>query len=74
MTMQKPTDLARHFLPCVIHAAVLKVKEEEKLEKIPSLKRIIKQSIAHSSKALHFPTLKTRNWKKPFFRLLLWKL
>lgn len=30
LAMQKPADLARHLLPCVIHAAVLKVKEEGK--------------------------------------------
>ncbi|XP_027273560.1 rab3 GTPase-activating protein catalytic subunit isoform X1 [Cricetulus griseus] len=55
LAMQKPADLARHLLPCVIHAAVLKVKEEEILENIPSVKKIIKQIIAHSSKVLHFP-------------------
>ncbi|CAO2636673.1 Rab3 GTPase-activating protein catalytic subunit [Lemmus lemmus] len=55
LAMQKPADLARHLLPCVIHAAVLKVKEEESLENIPSVKKIIKQIIAHSSKVLHFP-------------------
>lgn len=30
LAVQKPADLARHLLPCVIHAAVLKVKEEGK--------------------------------------------
>ncbi|XP_023371620.1 rab3 GTPase-activating protein catalytic subunit [Otolemur garnettii] len=53
--IQKPADLARHLLPCVIHAAVLKVKEEEILENISSVKKIIKQIISHSSKVLHFP-------------------
>ncbi|KAK1336993.1 hypothetical protein QTO34_003035 [Cnephaeus nilssonii] len=55
LAMQKPADLARHLLPCVIHAAVLKVKEEESLENISSVKKIIKQIISHSSKVLHFP-------------------
>lgn len=55
LAMQKPADLARHLLPCVIHAAVLKVKEEEGLENISSVKKIIKQIISHSSKVLHFP-------------------
>uniref|UniRef100_A0A670IEG7 Rab3 GTPase-activating protein catalytic subunit n=1 Tax=Podarcis muralis TaxID=64176 RepID=A0A670IEG7_PODMU len=52
---QKPADLARHLLPCVIHAAVLKVKEEESVEDISSVKKIIKQIITHSSKVLRFP-------------------
>uniref|UniRef100_A0A8C8R4W1 Rab3 GTPase-activating protein catalytic subunit n=1 Tax=Pelusios castaneus TaxID=367368 RepID=A0A8C8R4W1_9SAUR len=55
LAVQKPADLARHLLPCVIHAAVLKVKEEESLEDIPSVKKIIKQIISHSSKVLRFP-------------------
>ncbi|XP_077873431.1 rab3 GTPase-activating protein catalytic subunit isoform X4 [Ictidomys tridecemlineatus] len=55
LAFQKPADLARHLLPCVIHAAVLKVKEEESLENISSVKKIIKQIISHSSKVLHFP-------------------
>ncbi|XP_034986431.1 rab3 GTPase-activating protein catalytic subunit isoform X2 [Zootoca vivipara] len=52
---QKPADLARHLLPCVIHAAVLKVKEEESVDDISSVKKIIKQIITHSSKVLRFP-------------------
>ncbi|MBZ3890108.1 Rab3 GTPase-activating protein catalytic subunit [Sciurus carolinensis] len=55
LAFQKPADLTRHLLPCVIHAAVLKVKEEETLENISSVKKIIKQIISHSSKVLHFP-------------------
>ncbi|XP_027691413.1 rab3 GTPase-activating protein catalytic subunit isoform X2 [Vombatus ursinus] len=55
LAVQKPADLARHLLPCVIHAAVLKVKEEETLENISSVKKIIKQIISHSSKVLRFP-------------------
>ncbi|XP_074071155.1 rab3 GTPase-activating protein catalytic subunit isoform X2 [Macrotis lagotis] len=55
LAIQKPADLARHLLPCVIHAAVLKVKEEETLENISSVKKIIKQIISHSSKVLRFP-------------------
>uniref|UniRef100_A0ABI7YDI6 Rab3 GTPase-activating protein catalytic subunit n=1 Tax=Felis catus TaxID=9685 RepID=A0ABI7YDI6_FELCA len=55
LAVQKPADLARHLLPCVIHAAVLKVKEEENLENISLVKKIIKQIITHSSKVLHFP-------------------
>nr|XP_006117129.1 rab3 GTPase-activating protein catalytic subunit isoform X1 [Pelodiscus sinensis] len=55
LAVQKPADLARHLLPCIIHAAVLKVKEEEMLEDISSVKKIIKQIISHSSKVLRFP-------------------
>nr|XP_033801626.1 rab3 GTPase-activating protein catalytic subunit [Geotrypetes seraphini] len=55
LAVQKPADLTRHLLPCVIHAAVLKVKEEELIEDIPSVKKIIKQIISHSSKVLRYP-------------------
>ncbi|XP_060543926.1 rab3 GTPase-activating protein catalytic subunit isoform X1 [Pantherophis guttatus] len=55
LAVQKPADLARHLLSCVIHAAVLKVKEEESLEDIGLVKKIIKQIISHSSKVLRFP-------------------
>nr|XP_020635295.1 rab3 GTPase-activating protein catalytic subunit isoform X2 [Pogona vitticeps] len=54
LAVQKPADLARHLLPCVIHAAVLKVKEEESVEDISSVKKIIKQIITNSSKVLRF--------------------
>ncbi|NXL18003.1 RB3GP protein, partial [Setophaga kirtlandii] len=56
LAVQKPADLARHLLPCIIHAAVLKVKEEEAVEDISSVKKIIKQIISHSSKVLRFPS------------------
>ncbi|XP_063789852.1 rab3 GTPase-activating protein catalytic subunit isoform X2 [Pseudophryne corroboree] len=55
LAIQKPSDLTRHLLPCVIHAALLKVKEEEILEDIPSVKKSIKQIISHASKVLRFP-------------------
>ncbi|KAL7991749.1 hypothetical protein Chor_016005 [Crotalus horridus] len=55
LAIQKPADLARHLLSCVIHAAVLKVKEEESLEEIGLVKKTIKQIISHSSKVLRFP-------------------
>ncbi|MEE6489088.1 hypothetical protein FKM82_015480 [Ascaphus truei] len=55
LAVQKPADLTRHLLPCVIHAALLKVKEEEIVEDIPSLKKTIKHIISHSSKVLRFP-------------------
>uniref|UniRef100_A0A8C5R4K0 Rab3 GTPase-activating protein catalytic subunit n=1 Tax=Leptobrachium leishanense TaxID=445787 RepID=A0A8C5R4K0_9ANUR len=55
LAVQKPADLTRHLLPCVVHAALLKVKEEETEESIPSVKQTIKQIISHSSKVLRFP-------------------
>ncbi|CAH2305375.1 rab3 GTPase-activating catalytic subunit isoform X2 [Pelobates cultripes] len=55
LAVQKPADLTRHLLPCVIHAALLKVKDEEVEENIPSVKKTIKQIISHSSKVLRFP-------------------
>ncbi|XP_077303937.1 rab3 GTPase-activating protein catalytic subunit isoform X1 [Lithobates pipiens] len=56
LAMQKPADLARHLLPCVIHAALLKVKEEEIAEDIPSVKASVKRIVSHSSKILRFPS------------------
>ncbi|KAM9305112.1 rab3 GTPase-activating protein catalytic subunit isoform 1-T1 [Gastrophryne carolinensis] len=55
LAVQKPADITRHLLPCVIHAALLKVKEEEMMEDIPSVKASIKRIISHSSKILRFP-------------------
>ncbi|XP_075685314.1 rab3 GTPase-activating protein catalytic subunit isoform X2 [Rhinoderma darwinii] len=54
LAVQKPADLTRHLLPCVIHAALLKVKEEEIVEDIPSVKSSIKRIVSHSSKVLWF--------------------
>lgn len=28
LAVQKPADLTRHLLPCILHAAILKEKEE----------------------------------------------
>lgn len=30
LAMQKPADLTYHLLPCILHAALLKLKEEGK--------------------------------------------
>ncbi|XP_043930878.1 rab3 GTPase-activating protein catalytic subunit isoform X2 [Protopterus annectens] len=54
LAIQKPADLTRHLLPCVIHAAVLKLKEEETIEDIPSVRKTIQQIISHSSKVLRY--------------------
>uniref|UniRef100_A0A7D9NKN1 Rab3 GTPase-activating protein catalytic subunit n=1 Tax=Xenopus tropicalis TaxID=8364 RepID=A0A7D9NKN1_XENTR len=56
LAVQKPADLTRHLLPCVIHAALLKLKEEEAAEDVPSGRKAIKQIISHSSKVLRFPS------------------
>ncbi|XP_053554210.1 rab3 GTPase-activating protein catalytic subunit [Bombina bombina] len=55
LAFQKPADLTRHLLPCVINAALLKVKEEEAIEDIPSVKKTIKLIVTHSCKVLRFP-------------------
>ncbi|XP_042192084.1 rab3 GTPase-activating protein catalytic subunit isoform X2 [Callorhinchus milii] len=56
----KPADLARHLLPCIMHAALLKVKEEESIEDIPCVRKIIQQIVTHVSKLLRYsnPDLK----------------
>ncbi|CAN2390051.1 Rab3 GTPase-activating protein catalytic subunit [Pristimantis euphronides] len=56
LAIQKPADLTRHLLPCIIHAALLKVKDEGVLEDITSVKSSIKRIISHSSKVLRFPS------------------
>uniref|UniRef100_A0A3P8TBC5 Rab3 GTPase-activating protein catalytic subunit n=1 Tax=Amphiprion percula TaxID=161767 RepID=A0A3P8TBC5_AMPPE len=61
LAMQKPADVACHLLPCMIHAAILKLKEEESVEDIPSVKKNIQQTISQASKLLHPPN---RDYKK----------
>ncbi|KAI4887753.1 hypothetical protein NFI96_023692 [Prochilodus magdalenae] len=56
LAVQKPADLTRHLLPCVLHAAVLKVKEEELVEDIPSVRKAIQQVTSHASKHLRHPS------------------
>nr|XP_043869718.1 rab3 GTPase-activating protein catalytic subunit isoform X2 [Solea senegalensis] len=53
LALQKPADLTRHLLPCIIHAAILKLKEEELVEDIPSVKKSIQQAISQACKLLH---------------------
>ncbi|XP_068161266.1 rab3 GTPase-activating protein catalytic subunit [Antennarius striatus] len=55
LAVQKPADLTRHLLPCVLHAAILKLKEEESVEDIPAVKRNIKQAACQASKLLYPP-------------------
>ncbi|XP_071390489.1 rab3 GTPase-activating protein catalytic subunit isoform X2 [Centroberyx affinis] len=56
LAVQKPADLTRHLLPCILHAAILKLKEEESVEDIPSVKKAIQQATSHASKVLHHPS------------------
>uniref|UniRef100_A0A8B9KJQ6 Rab3 GTPase-activating protein catalytic subunit n=1 Tax=Astyanax mexicanus TaxID=7994 RepID=A0A8B9KJQ6_ASTMX len=55
LAVQKAADLTRHLLPCALHAAVLKVKEEESVEDIPSVRKAIQQVTSHASKLLRHP-------------------
>uniref|UniRef100_A0A8D0CE82 Rab3 GTPase-activating protein catalytic subunit n=1 Tax=Scleropages formosus TaxID=113540 RepID=A0A8D0CE82_SCLFO len=56
LAVQKPADLTRHLLPCVLHAAILKVKEEEAAEDIPSVRKAIQQLTGSASKLLRHPS------------------
>ncbi|XP_078135846.1 rab3 GTPase-activating protein catalytic subunit isoform X1 [Sander vitreus] len=53
LAVQKPADLTCHLLPCILHAAILKLNEEESAEDIPSVKKNIQQSTCQASKLLH---------------------
>uniref|UniRef100_A0A8C4SEX9 Rab3 GTPase-activating protein catalytic subunit n=1 Tax=Erpetoichthys calabaricus TaxID=27687 RepID=A0A8C4SEX9_ERPCA len=52
LAVQKPADLTQHLLPCIIHAAILKVKEEESVENIASVRKEIQQIVSHACKLL----------------------
>ncbi|XP_027008221.1 rab3 GTPase-activating protein catalytic subunit isoform X2 [Tachysurus fulvidraco] len=56
LAVQKPSDLTRHLLPCIVHAAILKVKEEEMVEDITTVRKIIPQVVSHASKLLRHPS------------------
>uniref|UniRef100_A0A4W4HID2 Rab3 GTPase-activating protein catalytic subunit n=1 Tax=Electrophorus electricus TaxID=8005 RepID=A0A4W4HID2_ELEEL len=56
LAVQKPADLVRHLLPCVLHAAMLKVKEEEASEDIHSVRKALQQVISQASKLLRHPS------------------
>ncbi|XP_068610477.1 rab3 GTPase-activating protein catalytic subunit [Brachionichthys hirsutus] len=55
LAVQKPADLTRHLLPCMLHAAILKLKEEESIEDIPAVKKSIQQAACQASKLLYPP-------------------
>ncbi|XP_049583641.1 rab3 GTPase-activating protein catalytic subunit isoform X1 [Syngnathus scovelli] len=52
LEMQKPADLCRHLLPCIIHATILKLKEEEAFENIPTVKKNIQKATIQAGKLL----------------------
>ncbi|CAN9506541.1 unnamed protein product [Ophioblennius macclurei] len=56
LTMLKPANLACHLLPCILHAAILKLKEEESAEDIPSVKKMIQQTTSQASKLFQSPS------------------
>ncbi|XP_038160458.1 rab3 GTPase-activating protein catalytic subunit [Cyprinodon tularosa] len=53
LAMLKPADLAHHLLPCILHAAILKLKQEESLENIPSVEKSLQQATSQANKLLH---------------------
>ncbi|XP_041671566.1 rab3 GTPase-activating protein catalytic subunit isoform X2 [Cheilinus undulatus] len=55
LAMLKPADVTRHLLPCILHSAILKLKDEESIEDIPSVKKSIRQATSQASKLLHPP-------------------
>uniref|UniRef100_A0A673X6E4 Rab3 GTPase-activating protein catalytic subunit n=1 Tax=Salmo trutta TaxID=8032 RepID=A0A673X6E4_SALTR len=57
LVVQKPADLTCHLLPCILHAAILKEKEEESEEDILSARKAIQQATSHAGKLLRHPIL-----------------
>uniref|UniRef100_A0A671MR53 Rab3 GTPase-activating protein catalytic subunit n=1 Tax=Sinocyclocheilus anshuiensis TaxID=1608454 RepID=A0A671MR53_9TELE len=55
LSQQNASDLTRHLMPCVLHAALLKIKEEEATEDIASVRKALQQVTAHASKLLRHP-------------------
>lgn len=55
LSLLKPSELMSQLLPCLIHAALLKLKEEESVEDVPSVKKAIAQVSLQANKLLHQP-------------------
>ncbi|XP_037547652.1 rab3 GTPase-activating protein catalytic subunit [Nematolebias whitei] len=53
LALQKPGDLARHLLPCLLHAAIQKLKQEETKENMTSVEKNIQQAVSQANKLLH---------------------
>ncbi|XP_036400924.1 rab3 GTPase-activating protein catalytic subunit isoform X1 [Megalops cyprinoides] len=56
LAVQKPADLTRHLLPCILHAAILKMKDEESSEDILSVRKAIQQVTSQAGKLLRHPS------------------
>ncbi|XP_061782570.1 rab3 GTPase-activating protein catalytic subunit [Nerophis lumbriciformis] len=63
LELQKPADLTCHLLPCIIHAAILKVKEEASVDSIPSVKKNTQKATVQASKLLQQPNPDYNNIK-----------
>ncbi|XP_056889603.1 rab3 GTPase-activating protein catalytic subunit isoform X2 [Takifugu flavidus] len=61
MAMQKPADVTLHLLPCLIHGAILKLKEEEATENIPSVQISLQQVVSQASRLMQTPA---RDYKR----------
>uniref|UniRef100_A0A4W6EJW4 Rab3 GTPase-activating protein catalytic subunit n=1 Tax=Lates calcarifer TaxID=8187 RepID=A0A4W6EJW4_LATCA len=59
LAMQKPADLTRHLLPCILHAAILKLKEEGKSPLF--CQRFVMISLQHMS-CQHFTDSTSASW------------
>ncbi|TRZ02365.1 hypothetical protein DNTS_019010 [Danionella cerebrum] len=56
LSVQKPADLAMSLLPCVLHTALIKLKEEEFSENISSVRQSLQQITSQTSKLVHQPS------------------
>uniref|UniRef100_A0A674NIF2 Rab3 GTPase-activating protein catalytic subunit n=1 Tax=Takifugu rubripes TaxID=31033 RepID=A0A674NIF2_TAKRU len=61
MAMQKPADVTLHLLPCLIHGTILKLKEEEATENIPSVQISLQQVVSQASRLMQTPA---RDYKR----------
>uniref|UniRef100_S4RHY6 Rab3 GTPase-activating protein catalytic subunit n=1 Tax=Petromyzon marinus TaxID=7757 RepID=S4RHY6_PETMA len=51
----RPADVTLQLLPCAIHAALLKVKEAESSEDVPTVNKLLKASVSLASRILRHP-------------------
>uniref|UniRef100_A0A0B7ASM6 Rab3 GTPase-activating protein catalytic subunit n=1 Tax=Arion vulgaris TaxID=1028688 RepID=A0A0B7ASM6_9EUPU len=66
LTSMKPAEVVLHLMPCVIHAAIVKLVEESFKSRVPNAKSMIDQLIARAAKV-------TRNFhhdKKKYSEIL----
>uniref|UniRef100_A0A3P9L0P4 Rab3 GTPase-activating protein catalytic subunit n=1 Tax=Oryzias latipes TaxID=8090 RepID=A0A3P9L0P4_ORYLA len=62
--MQKPGDVACHLFSCVIHAALLKLKQEEAAENVPAVRKSIQQAASQVNKLLHSTNLDYKRFEE----------